>query len=77
VLKLIDVGQSRNMGPPKHSQPPAKPPLAKADAWAIRLVLLLQGIALVTALLAGKSLEELSAISEMWIKILELVARAD
>jgi hypothetical protein len=63
------------MGPPKHSQPPPKFPIAKVDAWGIRLVLLLQGIAVIIALLAGSSIENVTAILEGFLKVLELVAR--
>jgi hypothetical protein len=50
--------------------------MAKSDAWTIRIVVILQGIAVISGLLMGSSFKELGAISEMWIKILELLARA-
>ena len=75
AVKLIDLGQSRNMGPPKHSQEPTGNPLAKVDAWAIRLVVLLQGIAVIAAILAGNSIDDARAILEGFLKVLELVAR--
>lgn len=64
------------MGPSKKLRPPAKRELAKVDAWSIRILLILQAAAIISAILAGSSLKELGAISEGWIKILELVARA-
>ena len=64
------------MGPSKKLRPPAKRELAKVDAWSIRILVILQGIAIISAILAGSSLKEIGAISEGWVKILELVARA-
>lgn len=76
ALKLIDVVQSRNMGPSKKVPRPPKRPLANVDAWSIRLLVILQAIAVIAALLAGSSLKEIGAISEGTLKILELLARA-
>lgn len=76
AVTLIHTRHSRNMGPPKHSQQSSGSPLAKADAWGIRIVLVLQGIAVIAALLAGSSIENVTAILEGFLKVLELVARA-
>jgi len=49
--------------------------MANIDAWSIRLIVLLQGIAVITGLLAGSSLKELAGLSEGFLKLLELLAR--
>ena len=67
---------TRNMGPSKKVPRPPKRPLANVDAWSIRLLVILQAIAVIAALLAGSSLKEIGAISEGTLKILELLARA-
>lgn len=76
AVTLIEWWHRRNMGPSKNRKPAPNRSLANVDAWSIRILVILQGMAIIAAILAGSSLKEIGAISEGWLKVLELVARA-
>jgi hypothetical protein len=64
------------MGPSKKHRPPADNRMGKVDTWSLRIIMILQLVAVIAGLIAGRTIEHGAAVTDSFLKILELVARA-
>jgi hypothetical protein len=64
------------MGPSKKQKPPGNSHMGKVDTWSLRIIMILQLVAVIAGLIAGKTIEHGAAVTDSFLKMLELIARS-
>jgi len=64
------------MGPSKKHRQTGDSRMGKVDTWSLRIIMILQLVAVIAGLLAGRTIEHGAAVTESFLKMVELIARA-